>query len=89
MAARLPMVVTDVGGNPDLIGHGGERGLLVRPGEPAELASAFRRLLVDREAASRMGSRARAFVERELTLPRMVQAHEALYRGVIGAGAAR
>lgn len=78
MAACRPMVVTAVGGNPDLIAQG-DRGLVVQPGAPDELASAFAQLLADRKAASRMGRRARAFVERELSLQKMVGAHEAVY----------
>jgi glycosyltransferase involved in cell wall biosynthesis len=78
MAASRPMVVTAVGGNPELIADG-ERGLVVKPGAPDELAAAFARLLADRKAAARMGRRARAFVERELSLRKMVEAHEALY----------
>ena len=36
------------------------------------------------DGAHRMGLRGRAFVERELSLERMVEAHEALYRRALG-----
>lgn len=81
MAAGLPMVVTRVGGNPDLIVHG-ERGLLVEPERPAQLAQAFRRLLAQPQEARKMGKAARAFVSRELTLEKMVRQHDGLYRRV-------
>ncbi|ATB40969.1 glycosyl transferase family 1 [Cystobacter fuscus] len=81
MAAGLPMVVTNVGGNPELVADG-ERGLVVPPLRPEALGEAFLQLLGDRERGRRMGARARAFVERELSLTRMVRRHDALYRRV-------
>jgi glycosyltransferase involved in cell wall biosynthesis len=85
MAAGLPMVVTRVGGNPELVADG-ERGLVVPPHEPTALCAAFRRLLEDRELGRRMGAEARAFVERELSLERMVRRHDAVYRRVTRGG---
>ena len=82
MAAGLPMVVTAVGGNTDLI-EDGERGLVVQPQQPAQLVRAFRRLLAQPDKAKDMGAAARGFVRRELTLERMVQKHDELYRKVI------
>jgi L-malate glycosyltransferase len=43
MARGIPVVATRVGGVPDILGQGG--GVMVKPGEPAELASAVRRVL--------------------------------------------
>ncbi|HLM42943.1 MAG TPA: glycosyltransferase [Myxococcaceae bacterium] len=85
MAAGLPMVVTRVGGNPELVADG-ERGLVVPPLRPQELSEAFLRLLGNRELGRRMGAEARAFVERELSLERMVRRHDALYRRVARGG---
>jgi glycosyltransferase involved in cell wall biosynthesis len=79
MAAGLPMVVTAVGGNPDLIVDG-VRGRVVRPENPTELAQAFRWLLEHPEQAKDMAAAARGFVRRELSLERMVQSHDALYQ---------
>jgi glycosyltransferase involved in cell wall biosynthesis len=79
MAAALPMVVTDVGGNPELIAHG-ERGLVVPPCQPERLADAFRQILEQPDRARWWGQAARAFVERTLSLGRMVETHDALYR---------
>ncbi|RKH01029.1 glycosyltransferase [Corallococcus sp. CA053C] len=81
MAAGLPMVVTRVGGNPDLIVDG-ERGLVVEPQRPAQLAQAFRRLLSQPEEARKMGKAARRFVARDLSLEKLVGQHDALYRRV-------
>lgn len=81
MAAGLPMVVTAVGGNPDLIVDG-ERGRLVQPEQPEQLAAAFRFMLEHPEKAKAMGAAAREFVRSELSLERLVQRHDALYRSV-------
>lgn len=79
MAAERPMVVTSVGGNPELVEEG-KRGKVVPPESPQQLAQAFLQILADGEAARQMGKAARRFVQSELSLQRMVQAHEALYQ---------
>lgn len=86
MAARLPMVVTRVGGNPDLI-EDGRRGRVVEPGQPEQLAAALGELLAQPQTGRRMGRAARKFVEHELSLGRMISRHDALYRRTLrGAG---
>ncbi|MFY1825426.1 spore coat polysaccharide biosynthesis glycosyltransferase ExoK [Myxococcus fulvus] len=82
MAAGLPMVVTRVGGNTDLV-RDGERGLVVPPERPAQLAQAISQLLADPEKARRMGRSARDFVARELSLERLIRLHDALYQRVV------
>jgi glycosyltransferase involved in cell wall biosynthesis len=59
MAAGVPVVASRVGGLPDLVEDGGS-GLLVRPGEPEHLARALVSLLLDPEAARRLGERGRS-----------------------------
>lgn len=82
MAARLPMVVTRVGGNPDLI-EDGRRGRVVEPGQPEQLAGALGHLLAQPATGRRMGRAARRFVEQELSLGRMISRHDALYRRLV------
>jgi len=82
MAAGLPMVVTRVGGNTDLV-RDGERGLVVPPERPAQLAQAISQLLSSPEKAKRMGRAARDFVARELSLERLIRLHDALYQRVV------
>lgn len=81
MAARLPMVVTGVGGNPELVAQG-ERGLVVPAFDPEALARALQSVLEGPSRARVFGENARAFVARELTLQRLCQRHDALYRQV-------
>ncbi len=83
MAAGLPMVVTNVGGNPEMV-EDGVRGYVVPPARPDELARAFAKVLADPAKARAMGSAARTFVEKELSLTKMVAEHDALYRRLIG-----
>lgn len=88
MAARTPMVVTGVGGNPELVADR-ERGLVVPPEQPFRLSSAMRWLIDNERAARRMGQAGRKFIEDELTVDRLVANHDLLYQRVLGrAGAA-
>ena len=82
MAARLPIVATAVGGNPELI-RPGENGLLVPPGDHRSLADALSRLLGDEESAARMGQRGRARVEADLAISRMAGEYGAAYRRLL------
>jgi glycosyltransferase involved in cell wall biosynthesis len=68
MAHALPVVVTSVGGIPDLV-RDGEHGRMVRPDDPPGLAAALRDLLRDAAAARRAGRAGRAEVERRCAVP--------------------
>lgn len=63
MAAGLPVVATDNGGQVDLI-RDGRNGLLIRPMDSAALAEAIGRIYSDREAAAEMGRNNRKDIER-------------------------
>lgn len=77
MAARLPMVVTDVGGNREAVVDG-ETGSVVPARDPDALASAI--LAIARDPQRRaMGLRGRARVEKLFALPACVDAYESLY----------
>jgi glycosyltransferase involved in cell wall biosynthesis len=82
MAARLPIVATAVGGNPELV-RPGENGLLVAYGDAPSLAEKLCELLSDADRAAEMGRRGRARVEAELTLARMAEAYGAVYRRLL------
>jgi len=82
MAAGLPMVVTAVGGSPDLIAEG-KRGWVIPPKQPAALAQALGAALTQPARARALGAAGRAYVAQELTLERMVARHDAVYRAVL------
>jgi glycosyltransferase involved in cell wall biosynthesis len=84
MASRLPMVVTDAGGNAELISHG-VRGWVVPPRNPSALAEAIERILEHPEEAEQFGRAARDHVEAELTREQLVRSHAALYQRLAGA----
>jgi glycosyltransferase involved in cell wall biosynthesis len=57
------VVATRVGGVPELVGDG-ENGLLVPPGDAAQLSAALVTLAGDRDLARRLGEAGRARAER-------------------------
>jgi glycosyltransferase involved in cell wall biosynthesis len=59
MARGRPVVGSDAGGIPDIV-RNDANGLLVRPGDPAALASALERVLTDRGLAERLAAAAAA-----------------------------
>lgn len=82
MAAGLPMIVTDVGGNAEAV-LDGETGLVVPPRDPAALGRAILRLAGDRPGRLAMGRAARARVQTEFSLERCVDRYDRLYRSLI------
>jgi glycosyltransferase involved in cell wall biosynthesis len=83
MASRLPVVVTAVGGNPEIVRDGVE-GLLVPRGDVAATADAFLCLLGDPAAAAAMGEAGRARVEERYQLSRTINAYWRLYQQLGG-----
>jgi L-malate glycosyltransferase len=79
MAAGLPVVVTEVGGNPEIVRQDLE-GLLVPRQNPSALAQAFNKLLDDQGSAKAMGERGRARVKEFYTLERTIQRYYQLYQ---------
>ena len=67
MAARLPIIATDVGGNSQVV-IDGKTGFLVPPRKPEALASAMFKIMKDREAAMQMGRKGRGVVESEYSI---------------------
>jgi glycosyltransferase involved in cell wall biosynthesis len=88
MAARRPIVVTDVGDNRRVVDDG-RCAAIVPPGDPAALAATVNRLLADPAAADAMAARAQARFTSAFTVARMVQEYEALYTRIAGKGPAR
>lgn len=78
MAAGLPMVVSDVGGNAEAV-IDGECGHVVPVREPAVLAKALAALIGDPGRRQTMGDAARRRVAASFSLDACVAAYEALY----------
>jgi len=80
MASRLPIVATEVGGNPEVVIHD-KTGIIVPPRDPASLAEAVCWMIDNREKAAQMGRLGRERVMEHFSIESMVRQYEALYEG--------
>lgn len=78
MVARKPVVVTNVGGNPEIV-RDKETGFLVPPQDSIGLAQGLLSLLSDAEQARQFGEAGRHRVETKFSLSMMVNSYQALY----------
>lgn len=78
MAARLPVVVSDIRPLVDIVEHD-VSGLLVPARNAPALAAALNRVIADPDLRHRLSRGGRALVEARYTDRHMVQAHEELY----------
>src|SRR5437667_5274432 len=74
MAAGVPVVATDVGGNRELLEN--ERGLLVPPCNPEALAAGLRQMLLNHNLRVKLAAKARQYAEKNFTLKRMQTCYE-------------
>jgi glycosyltransferase involved in cell wall biosynthesis len=82
MASGLAAVVTDVGGNPELVRDGVE-GWLVPRGDRRAIGAALLRVLDDPGRASAMGAAGRVAADRRFRLGRAVEDYLRLFREVL------
>jgi glycosyltransferase involved in cell wall biosynthesis len=84
MASGLPVVVTSVGGIPEVV-RDGENGFLVPPEDPAALAAAIRRVREDAELASACGrsgaETVRAEYSHQRNAERIMEVYEEILAG--------
>jgi sugar transferase (PEP-CTERM/EpsH1 system associated) len=78
MATGLPVIVTRVGGNPELVTDGAT-GSLVPAGDEEALALAMQRYLEEPALASKHGAAARAEAERRFAMDSMVESYRRVY----------
>lgn len=83
-AAGVPLIGSAAGGIPEVV-RDGETGLLIPPGDETALADAVTALLGDPERAQAMGRAGRRLVEREFSIPAMVEGNMGVYRAVLEA----
>ena len=80
-ASGLPVIASSVGGIPEVV-ENGETGILVRPGDPENLAEAIMKLAADVELRKRMGEAGKEMVGRkyrlQASIDQMVQLYERL-----------
>ncbi|MFO0969784.1 MAG: glycosyltransferase [Gemmataceae bacterium] len=80
MARGLPVVATDVGGNPEVVVPA-ETGWLAPAADPPRLAEALAALWRDPDTGRRFGAAARRRVEERFDVRRMIRRYEELYAG--------
>jgi glycosyltransferase involved in cell wall biosynthesis len=81
-AAGVPVIAAAHGGLPEIVRHE-QTGLLVEPGDPAELAAGLLSLADDPTRARRLGDAARADVADRFTHDRMLTAVQAHYDALL------
>lgn len=81
MIMGVPSIVTDVGGNREIIDDA-QTGYIVPPANPEALSEKILLLLNDRERAKRMGEKAREAIAAHFSLPAMIDKYETLYRSL-------
>src|SRR5262249_14816922 len=83
LAARLPVVAYDVGGNGELVNE--QRGVLVPPNEESAFANAIQELCSDNLRRRELGANAFQFVERSFASARIIRQYEDLYQDLLKA----
>ena len=78
MASGLPVVATEVGGNPELVTDG-RTGALVPPADPPAMARALLRYCRDPAERRRQGTAARARAERSFSMSAMIEGYLGIY----------
>ncbi|MBV9788510.1 MAG: glycosyltransferase, partial [Chloroflexi bacterium] len=81
MAAARPVVLTDVGGNSELV-QSGVNGMIVRPDDVDALANTLVELLNDEQRRTEMGHAARQRVQHDFSIDTIAAQHEALYESI-------
>jgi glycosyltransferase involved in cell wall biosynthesis len=85
MAARLPVVATDVGGNSEVVLHG-KTGLLVPFGDREALAKALLYFLQNPSIARRFGEAGRRRVQEDFTVQQMTHKTNLIYQRLLTSG---
>ena len=88
MAAGLPVVATDVGGNGEVVRHG-ETGLLVPPQDPVALAGTVDALLADPDRRRAYGAAGRRDVAARFSWPAVVERVLAAYEDALAGRGSR
>lgn len=82
LAAGLPMIVTDVGGNAEAVTDGAT-GLVVPPRDPPALGGTILQLASNPQLRSQMADAARIRAASEFTIESCVEKYDRLYRGLL------
>ena len=78
MACGIPIVATNVGGNPESV-LDGETGFIVPPKNPGEMTRALGKLMKDPALRGRFGTAGRRRVEKEFSKEKLIQTMDEFY----------
>ncbi|BDW97440.1 hypothetical protein MACH10_31250 [Thalassospira tepidiphila] len=81
MSAGIPMVVSDVGGNPEAV-LDGRTGLVVVPRKPEKLAEAMAYLMENREVATKMGLAGQDRARESFSIQQSVNGYRQVYHSL-------
>lgn len=84
MAQSLPVVVTSVGGVPEIVTHN-EHGLMIPANDAEQLSQAISRMILEPDLRSRMGAAAYRRVASDFSFEEMARRYESLYYRLCGA----
>jgi glycosyltransferase involved in cell wall biosynthesis len=84
MATGLPVIASDVGGNPEVV-HDGISGLLFAPGGVDQLSDHLLKLYARTRLREELGDAARRRIREEFSIESMVQTYKHLYRSLLPA----
>jgi len=82
MSTELPVVATDVGGNPEVVADG-VTGFIVPPQDPEAMAEKLLLLVRDEELRRQMGQAGRERVLERFSITETTERYEELYRSVL------
>ena len=82
MALGKPVVVTDIGGNREIVDHG-KTGLVIPPKDPQAFSKAILTCLKQPDWTRQLGERARQKVLTQFSVERMVQDYQVLYESAL------
>ena len=82
MASSLPCIVTDVGGNPEIV-KDEETGFIIPSDDEKALAQKICTLFRNRDLRGKMGQGARKRFKENFTVDKMVQAYQEMYDGKV------
>ncbi len=81
MAARIPVVASDIPGNIEIL-EGGNRGVLFTNNDMDSLVECVLRLANDKELSNQVTEKAYQYIKKEMSLHRMIERCENFYRRV-------
>lgn len=82
-ASYLPIIATNVGGNPEVVEHN-QNGLLIEPASTESIVNALNQITSCRNLISDMGALSRKTAETKFSIQAMVESLEALYSSLAG-----